>query len=664
MIDPRRAACALMLVALVAPGLGAQTGEAGTAPPDLTGLSLDELLSIDVVYGASKYEQKVTQAPSSVSIVTADDIRRYGYNTLADILGSVRGFYTTYDRDYSYIGVRGFQRPGDFNMRTLILVDGHRMNDNIYQSVLIGTDGILNVDDIDRVEVIREPSSSIYGAGAFFAVINIVTRSGHDLGGFELSGGSASYNTEAGRLAYGKKTSNGGEIFASGSTYYSGGQNLFYKEFDSPATNNGLAENVDRDGFTKFFGKVSFRDFTLEGAYSSREKYLPTGVYGTVFDDPRNQTLDQRSFVDLKYDRDLSPRASVLGRVYYDNYWYQGSYLYAPTIPQPQENLFVERAYAYTYGTEAQFTAKLGSKHTLMTGGEYRDHSRQDYYAFDASGIYGVYSDLKRTSWDWGLFVQDQYVVSKRLSLNFGLRHDRYPSFGGTTKPRLAVIFAPTERAALKFLYGEAYRAPSTYELFYGAAANPNLEAETIATSEIVLERYIGNDLRISGSVFRNRIDNLITLNTTTGLFENLANVDSQGLELELERKWKHGLGLRVDYALQQTTDRADNGRLSDSPRQLAKLHLSVPLYGPRLSSGLEIQYTGPRLALAGNEVGGFVIANLTFLSLNLAPNLDLSASVYNLTDKPYADPASRGFVQDVIAQDGRRFRLKLTWRF
>ncbi|MBI3628999.1 MAG: hypothetical protein HY217_05365, partial [Candidatus Rokubacteria bacterium] len=72
--------------------------------PDLTGLSIDQLLAIDVVYGASKYEQKVNRAPSSISIVTADQIRAFGYQTLADILASVQGFYSTSDRDYSYIG--------------------------------------------------------------------------------------------------------------------------------------------------------------------------------------------------------------------------------------------------------------------------------------------------------------------------------------------------------------------------------------------------------------------------------------------------------------------------------------------------------------------------------------------------------------------------------
>src|SRR5690349_1583926 len=116
-------------------------------------MSLDQLMKIEVdsVYGASKYLQKVTQAPSSVTIVTAEEIHKYGYRSLADILRHVRSFYVTYDRNYSFVGVRGFLRPGDYNDRILLLVDGHRTNEDVYESALIGTEFPLDVDLIERV---------------------------------------------------------------------------------------------------------------------------------------------------------------------------------------------------------------------------------------------------------------------------------------------------------------------------------------------------------------------------------------------------------------------------------------------------------------------------------------------------------------------------------
>src|SRR6185295_1369374 len=145
-------------------------------------LSLDDLMKAEI-YTASKHWQAISEAPASVSIVTADEIQKYGYRTLADILRSIRGISITSDRNYSYVGVRGFARPGDFNTRLLLLVDGHRFNDNVYDGAYIGTDFPIDVDLIERVELIRGPSSSLYGGSAFFGVINVVTKRAHNLRG-------------------------------------------------------------------------------------------------------------------------------------------------------------------------------------------------------------------------------------------------------------------------------------------------------------------------------------------------------------------------------------------------------------------------------------------------------------------------------------------------
>ncbi len=101
-------------------------------------MSLEELINLPVV--GSRIRQKLSEAPADVSIVTRDEIKKYGYRTLADILKSERSFYVRNDRIYSYLGVRGFGRPGDYNSRILLLIDGIRINDNIYDQAPIGTE--------------------------------------------------------------------------------------------------------------------------------------------------------------------------------------------------------------------------------------------------------------------------------------------------------------------------------------------------------------------------------------------------------------------------------------------------------------------------------------------------------------------------------------------
>jgi len=231
---------------------------------DLTELDLDALiaLEIDTVYTASKYEQKVTEAPSSISIVTADEIKKYGYRDLAEILQSIRGFHTTNDRNYKYVAVRGFGLPSDYNNRVLLLIDGVRHNETIFDSSAIGLEFPVNVDNIKRVEVVRGPSSSLYGNSAFFAVVNIITKHGGDLQGLEISADAGSFETYQTRLAYGNKYDNGLELYMSGSYLDREGDDHYYEELDDPDMNNGLSEGNDYGEAKRLFLKASYADFT------------------------------------------------------------------------------------------------------------------------------------------------------------------------------------------------------------------------------------------------------------------------------------------------------------------------------------------------------------------------------------------------------------------
>ena len=643
-------------------------------PRDLTELSVEELMKVDIdtVYGASKSLQKVTEAPASVSIVTADEIQKYGYRTLADILRSVRGFYVTYDRNYSYLGERGFSRSRDYNSRILVLVDGHRLNDNVYDGALIGTEFPMDVDLIQRVEVIRGPSSSLYGTSAFFGVVNIITKRGGDAEGATASVEGASFGTYKGRFSYGNRLGNGAEMLFSGSFYDSRGQrSLHFSEFDSPATNNGIAQNADYDQYHSFFANLSYRDFSLQALYGSRTKGIPTASFGTVFDDPRNLTLDARSYLKLGYEHTFGNQWDVRVNLSYDWYYYTGTYIYdyaGTGVPPFVENK--DFTHGDWWGAEVTVSKRLLEKHRVTLGSEFRDNLRQDQANLDVQPFLS-YLDDRRSSKTWGLYAQDEFVIRHDLLLNAGLRLDDYGTFGTTVNPRLGLIYNPRPQTAIKLLYGQAFRVPSAFELFYHTSTatqfNPPLGPETIKTTELVLEQYFGAHLRLTTSGFYNRIGGLIVQTTDEAgrsLFTNLESVRGKGLEFELAGKWPNGFEGRIAYTVQGSTSQESHDVLTNSPRDLIKTNFIIPLAAKKVFAGLEGQYTSKRRTVSGTDVGGFFVMNLTLFGQKLAKGLDVSASLYNVLDKRYADPAAEEHREFSIPQDGRNLRLKLTYRF
>lgn len=625
------------------------------------------------VYGVSKFEQKTTEAPSFVTVVTAEEIRRYGHRTLADILQSMTGFFVTYDRNYNYLGIRGFNRPGDFNTRVLLLVDGHRLNDNLYDQAGIGTESLIDVDLVDRIEVIRGPSSSLYGTNAFLGVINVITKRGRDIRGVEASAEIASWETYRGRLTYGDKFTNGIEMLVSGSYYDSHGQEvLYYPEFNDPATNHGITDNADDDKFPYAFAKVSFRDFTLQGGFVSREKGIPTASYGTVFPTTRTRSTDEHVYGSLKYEHRFENQINLFGRIYYDRFYYQGDYLYDyATTPPPDLVLNRDRSVGEWVGAELKADRRFFDAHNVTAGLEIRDSFRQDLRNAD-TGPKTTYLDEKRDSRNWAVFLQDEFSIAKGLILNAGVRYDYFDSFGGTINPRAALIYN-YEKTTFKALYGRAFRAPNAYERFYagtGFKSNPALDPETITTYELVLEQAFLPHVRGTVAGYIYRIDDLVSQVTDTSddllVFQNADKTEAQGLEFQLETDDRGPLGItsRLGYALQNAQNRRTNGRLTNSPIHLVNANVIVPVVRDRLFAGLEVFYRSKRKTLAGNTTSDYSVTNVTLHAKRFLKGLEATVSVKNLFDSDYSDPGSGEQVQDEIEQNGRSFWLKLKYGF
>lgn len=656
-----------LAISIVGATASAQERDPSRKPaPDLSTLDLEQLLQVEIVYAASKREQKLREAPSAVSVVTADEIKQHGYRTLADVLRSVPSFYVTYDRNYSYVGVRGFARPGDYSSRVLLLVNGLRTNDNIYDQAYVGEEFLVDIDMIERVEVVRGPSAAIYGSSAFFAVINVVTKRASDMPGAQLAATAASFGGYGGRVSYGRSSRNGVDVLLSASyAEAEGAERLYFREFDDPSTNNGVVENADGEGYRKFLASVAKGPFSLQAGHVSRDKRVPTGSYSTLFNDGRFETTDQVTLTSLSYARSSGEGTSIDARLHAGQYEYRGLYPYEPSVPTSYDG-----AWGEWWGVDLDVKRPLFRDHLVTAGIEYRDNYRQDQRNYDPDP-YMVWVDERQSSRRVGAFAQDEAKISSELIVYGGIRYDWYETFGSATTPRVGAIYLPNDATTIKVLFGRAFRAPNEYEFHYGGElykTNPSLQPEEIETVELVAERFLSRSVRLTAAGFRNRITDLITLteDSTDGrlVFRNAEAIDSDGLELGLDANRGGGLNGRISYALQRSRDHDTGVILTNSPRHMAKLQLSGVVPGTSISGGLDTYVMSSRRTLAGERAGGHSVTNLSLIAPKVLGRLAVSTTIYNLFDARYGDPGSEEHAQDIIEQDGRTFRVKASIQF
>jgi iron complex outermembrane receptor protein len=655
---------ALSTLAIGLLGAAASPARAQAPPADppgaLAGKSLEDLLSVEVgtVFGAAKREQRVTEAPSSVTILTAEDIRTFGWRTVAEALSSVRGFYTTNDRNYTYVGVRGFGRPSDYNNRVLVLVDGHRFNDNVYDQALIGNDFPVDLALVQRIEIIRGPGSALYGTSAFFAVINVVLRPGSAVGGSESTLEAGSLDTFRARTSYGTRLKSGADVLLSVTRTSTSGQDvLYFPEFDAPETNFGLSRDADGESSTSLFGSFTRGRFALRGVWNRRAKDIPTGAYETALDGG-SHTADSRSWADATVTGAFEG-AALTGRAFVDYSGYRGTY------HGLGGTLNGDTADGVWAGAEGIASRRLGARHQQTTGVEYRRNIRQDQHNWDVDP-YVDYVDVRAASSQAAAYAQDEITLHRHLTATVGARYDWWSLIGGTATPRVGLVYRTDADTAVKALFGEAYRAPTVYEVYYYPdPSGRTLSPERLATSEVVFERYLAGSLRFTATAYQTNARNLISQTAADPFyFANSGRTQSRGVEVEAERRWATGVLLRGSYVYQHTHDRADGAELSNSPQSLALVHAAVPAWSRRVTFAAESQYVGDRLSNVGTVVPGEWLAKVNVTVVPPGRRLSLSARVSNLFDTAYTQPVGLEFRQDAMPQDGRTASVRATLRF
>lgn len=633
---------------------------AADAGADLTALSLEQLLETPIV-GASKYEQKPADVASAARVISRQDIQTFGWRTLGEALASLPGVYITYDRQYQYVGMRGFGLPGDLTARVLIMVNGNRINDPVYDGAPAGQDFPLDLDLIERIEFIPGPGGAVYGQNAMFGVVNVITRTGASLDGAEVSVGFQHPNTSRkGRASFGKLLDNGLDVLVSISGLSANGKDRYYDYGSSGIS--GVAAGLDSERDQEFFARVSLGAWSAEVLQSDRSKRDPTAAY---FSDPLVRTQpysDRYAIGQLQYqDRFADGTLQLSGRVFAGRYRFDAGYSYG--------TLFSEPARADWHGTEWHVVSTAVAGHKLMVGLEAQDNTHIEQETLDLAQPANdrrIDSAVHRI----GVFAQDEWRLADTLSATLGVRADRSSHDGTRLSPRTALIWQPTTATTMKLLYGRAHRSPNAYERDYSdgesQAANPSLRGESVDAWEAVVDHRYDHELAVRASLYRWTTQHLIALgmDPVSGLsqYQSGGSIRSQGLELSADKVWASGARLRGSVSLQDV-DNPDGGRLPNSPQTLGKLNLSVPL-GWGWQAGYEFQADSQRMSLAGSDLGGYAVSNLTLGTARLANGVELWLSVHNLFDRRYAHPGSEINWQNSLEQDGRSASAKLVVSF
>jgi outer membrane receptor for ferrienterochelin and colicins len=639
-------------------------------PDDLLDLPLDQLVNIEVV-SASRFKQKSSEAPSAVDVVTAEDIRSYGWRNLDDALNAIRSLYVRNDRNYSFLGNRGFSRPGDYSSRVLIMIDGRRMNDAIFDQGFIGETFMVDMNLIDRIEYIPGSGSSVYGANALLGVINVITKQGKSIEGVKLSAEAGSQDTYRGRATYGKKWANGADLLINGSHFFSNGADkLFFPEFSN--INGGIAQNLDQEQSSRGFGKLSYGDLTLSAGIVDRYKRVPTASFGAIFNDKGYFTADRQAYIDLDYVTQINTDLGLEARAFH--HWFD----YHANTPVAQNGVRVVNYDALDtrwWGGELKLTGTQFEHHKWIAGVEAQYDQRQHFINFDINP-YQLVNNSNNNGWRAGVYAQDEYRITDNLLLNVGLRLDHHHLINSLQlHPRIGLIWDITPKLTTKLLYGSAFRAPNVYERDYNFLdsnrPNPNNKEELIKSYEAIAEWYPISGLKLLGTAFYNDIKKVLVqdqnINSPSYLmFVNSGHFHTYGFELAGEKRWENGRHFKLTWTHNFTRDETLNGGswASDSPKNLVKLHYAEPFFDDTLRLGFEELFVDQRRTLANNIAPSYNLFNINLALTKPIYGFQANLGIYNVLDQRFKVLGGSEHKQDTLAMDGRTVRFRLEYGF
>ena len=624
------------------------------------------------VQAASLHEQSLEDAPASVTVITQDEIRRYGWRTLGEALSSARGIYTFSDRTFTYGGVRGFSLPGDFGQRFLLMVNGHNMADNIVgESNRLAEDFPLDMTLVKRIEIIRGPSSALYGTSGIFLTINVVTFSPEKLKAAEVHAEAGSLGEKKLQAMTSMSLPHGASLLLSGSLFNDAGQHsIYFAEDNYPATNYGRAINMNGQRGYHLFGDFVWRGWNVTALFGARSLIQPISFGPTIFNDRGSRLIDSRNFIDATYTHDFDSSRSLQLRIDYDSYRAQTIYHVAfdPYAAGVEDNRDV--FHGDWVGSQITYRFPVSHFGSLTVGTSARFDVRALIENFDVQPVYQQYIDLDKRDKEFAVFAQDEWDLTRKWKLNLGVRFDYSAYRRHSISPRAALIYQPSTKVSYKFLYGRAFRNPTAFELFYSLAfaqiQNPSARPEKANTFEFVVERKLAREVNALLSVYHYDLKGLLVGVITPGgllQYQNTDTARASGVEVEFNGHPVHWLEFVTSLAVQRAIDSSHNYPLANSPGQIGKLRFSVPLFANRFSLASGMQYMGSRQTSDTATLPSLFLADITATSKRLPGNLEMQAGVRNLWGVKYSDPIALYVKYDTMPQPGRSVFLTLTWR-
>jgi outer membrane receptor protein involved in Fe transport len=670
MADPRRnftPPLLLLAAALALPHLAA-----AQSATELAELPLARLLDMEVT-GASRVAGRRSESAASVSVITRDEIEALGWRTLGEALRSLRGTMLVNDRTYDYAGVRGFYASGDYNTRVLLLIDGNRVNDRLYDQAYLGGEFPLEIGEIERIEFIPGQGSAVYGANALFGVVNVITRGAGSHGG-SAGMGVGRDGERWWRAHWQLPTQDGGWRLAA-TRLRRDGAALAYPtpaadtdrhapqpaDATDPPAGALRVPGLETEARDQLRARWDHAGTTVNVTHANRRQGVPWGL-GLVFGDERNRYRDTFTLLSLQHEALPTASEQLTWRLHAGHYHFVGDYV----ADYPPVTLNRDTGHARWWGGELRLTSTRFEGHRLVAGLEWeRAHLAQRN--FDVEPGTDRYLDDRRRSQRGAVFAEDQIRFGADWTLHLGGRVDQVRGEGGASSPRVALAWRPADDWHVKAIHGRAFRRANAYEAYYevdapgGYRRNPALGPERVRGDELGVEWLPHAQWRASASLYRNRASGLLILGYDDSAdryqVANAGAFSARGAEVEVEHAGRL-LRWRMNAALNQDRSGADAGFPALYPRRQLKGTLVLPL-GADWRLGAELQAISRR-----GSAPGFALAHLALGGplpwLSQRPVLQLV--LRNAFDRAVSDPGPDAQRLPVLPQPGRHWRLQLDW--